>query len=110
MNFKRLMKRATAVLAIVTAVMAFAGCGKEVSIVGEWVCDDYTFVFNEDGTGSENRGGINVQISSYEFKDGVLTLTVSILGTEETDEYDCTLEDDKMTLDDGISTREFTRQ
>lgn len=104
------LKRLTVIMTVVAMIAVFVGCGKKDSIVGTWECDNYTFVFEKDGTGTETLGGINVEISSYSITKDKLSITVSFLGTEETDEYTYTLKKNTLTLDDGSSTWEFTRK
>ena len=53
--------------------------------------DDYAYTFNADGTGTQQIGGINVNISSYQAKDGKLSITVTYLGTDDTTEFTYTL-------------------
>ncbi len=76
---------------ICTCYRAFAGCGKKESVVGTWEGDDYAYTFNADGTGTQQIGGINVNISSYQAKDGKLSITVTYLGTDDTTEFTYTL-------------------
>ena len=66
MNEKgKLWLKILAVAAVLVAVIAvFAGCGKEATIVGTWEGDDYTYTFNDDGTGIQQIGEISVSITS----------------------------------------------
>ena len=83
----KLLKRVSILAVLITVIAVFAGCGKEATVVGTWEGDDYTYTFNDDGTGIQQIGEISVSITSYEAKDGKLSITISFLGTEETDEY-----------------------
>ena len=81
----KLLKRISVLVMMIAVVAAFAGCGKETSVVGTWEGDDYTYTFNSDGTGTQQIGQISIPITSYEAKDGKLSITISFLGTEETE-------------------------
>ena len=100
----RIVRRIGVIAAIVLVVGVFAGCGKKESVVGTWEGDDYTYTFDADGTGTQQIGGINVNISSYTAKDGKLSITVTYLGTEDTTEYTYTLKKDVLTLNNGDDT------
>ena len=100
----KLLKRISALVMMIAVVAAFAGCGKETSVVGTWEGDDYTYTFNADGTGTQQIGGINVNISSYQAKDGKLSITVTYLGTDDTTEFTYTLKKDVLTLTNGDDT------
>lgn len=103
--------RRTGIIAVLVLVAGlFAGCGKKESVVGTWEGDDYTYTFNEDGTGTQQIGDINVNISSYEAKDGKLGITVTFLGTEDTSEYTYTLKKGVLTLTDGDDTITLKRK
>ena len=66
----RVVRRIGIIAVFVLVIGAFAGCGKKESVVGTWEGDDYAYTFNADGTGTQQIGGINVNISSYQAKDG----------------------------------------
>ena len=45
----KLLKRISVLVMMIAVVAAFAGCGKETSVVGTWEGDDYTYTFNSEG-------------------------------------------------------------
>lgn len=92
----KLLKRVSILAVLITVIAVFAGCGKEATVVGTWEGDDYTYTFNDDGTGIQQIGEISVSITSYEAKDGKLSITISFLGTEETDEYTYSIKKNKQ--------------
>lgn len=47
----KLLKRVSILAVLITVIAVFAGCGKEATVVGTWEGDDYTYTFNDDGTG-----------------------------------------------------------
>lgn len=106
----KLLKRISVLIMMIAVVAAFAGCGKETSVVGTWEGDDYTYTFNSDGTGTQQIGQISIPITSYEAKDGKLSITISFLGTEETDEYTYTIKKDVLSLSDGDNTVELNKK
>lgn len=65
----KLLKRVSILAVLITVIAVFAGCGKEATVVGTWEGDDYTYTFNDDGTGIQQIGEISVSITSYEAKD-----------------------------------------
>lgn len=106
----RAVRRIGIISVLVLVVGVFAGCGKKDSVVGTWEGDDYTYTFNVDGTGTQQIGGINVNISSYEAKDGKLSITVTYLGTDDTTEFAYTLKKDVLTLTSGDDTITLNRK
>ena len=103
----KLLKRVSILAVLITVIAVFAGCGKEATVVGTWEGDDYTYTFNDDGTGIQQIGEISVSITSYEAKDGKLSITISFLGTEETDEYTYSIKKNVLSLSDGNNTIEL---
>ena len=65
----KLLKRVSILAVLITVIAVFAGCGKEATVVGTWEGDDYTYTFNDDGTGIQQIGEISVSITSYEAKE-----------------------------------------
>ena len=63
-----------------------------------------------DGTGIQQIGEISVSITSYEAKDGKLSITISFLGTEETDEYTYSIKKNVLSLSDGNNTIELNKK
>lgn len=100
----RAVRRIGIIAVFVFVIGTFAGCGKKESVVGTWEGDDYAYTFNADGTGTQQIGGINVNISSYQAKDGKLSITVTYLGTDDTTEFTYTLKEDVLTLINGDDT------
>ena len=52
----KLLKRVSILAVLITVIAVFAGCGKEATVVGTWEGDDYTYTFNDDGTGIQQIG------------------------------------------------------
>ena len=94
----KLLKRISVLVMMIAVVAAFEGSGKE------------TYTFNSDGTGTQQIGQISIPIISYEAKDGKLSITISFLGTEETDEYTYTIKKDVLSLSDGDNTVELNKK
>ena len=46
------LKRVGVLVTMIAMIGVFAGCGKKTTIVGTWSGDDYTYIFNSDGTGT----------------------------------------------------------
>ena len=59
----KLLKRVSILAVLITVIAVFAGCGKEATVVGTWEGDDYTYTFNDDGTGIQQIGEISVSMS-----------------------------------------------
>ena len=55
----KLLKRVSILAVLITVIAVFAGCGKEATVVGTWEGDDYTYTFNDDGTGIQQIGEID---------------------------------------------------
>ena len=106
----KLLKRVSVLAVLVAVIAVFAGCGKEATVVGTWESDDYTYTFNEDGTGIQQIGEISISITSYEAKDGKLSITVSFLGTEETDEYTYSIKNNVLSLSNNDGTIELNKK
>lgn len=106
----RVVRRIGIIAVFVLVIGAFAGCGKKESVVGTWEGDDYAYTFNADGTGIQQIGEISVSITSYEAKDGKLSITISFLGTEETDEYTYSIKKNVLSLSDGNNTIELNKK
>ena len=106
----RVVRRIGIIAVFVLVIGVFPGCGKKESVVGTWEGDDYTYTFNSDGTGTQQIGQISIPITSYEAKDGKLSITISFLGTEETDEYTYTIKKDVLSLSDGDNTVELNKK
>ena len=92
----KLLKRVSILAVLITVIAVFAGCGKEATVV--------------DGTGIQQIGEISVSITSYEAKDGKLSITISFLGTEETDEYTYSIKKNVLSLSDGNNTIELNKK
>ena len=95
----KLLKRVSILAVLITVIAVFAGCGKEATVVGTW-----------EGTGIQQIGEISVSITSYEAKDGKLSITISFLGTEETDEYTYSIKKNVLSLSDGNNTIELNKK
>ena len=63
---KNIIKSLLLIIAIVAFVLLLTGCGKKADgIVGSWKYDgaDYTYIFNEDGTGSYEAFGNKMEFT-----------------------------------------------
>lgn len=80
----KLLKRVSILAVLITVIAVFAGCGKEATVVGTWEGDDYTYTFNDDGTGIQQ--------------------------TEETDEYTYSIKKNVLSLSDGNNTIELNKK
>ena len=81
---------------LLVALLILTGCGnKSNGIVGQWKYDgaDYTYTFNEDGTGNYNAYGTKMEFT-YELKDD----QISILYTGNTDPFETKYSIDGDTL------------
>lgn len=110
---KALKKITTTILASVM-LFALVACGSD-SIVGTWTStssDDgfsYTFIFEKDGTGSLSLGDVTIPFE-YKVKDDTITLTMTLLGTTEEDEYTYELSGKTLKLtDDADVTIELSK-
>ncbi|SEF86789.1 MULTISPECIES: DUF5640 domain-containing protein [Lachnospira] len=107
-------KKMTTVIFASVLLFTLVACGGSKSVVGTWtsVEDDiaYTFVFEKDGTGSLDLSGVSVPFE-YKVEDDTITLTMTLLGTTEEDEYTYELSDKTLKLtDDANVTIELTKQ
>lgn len=85
---KKFIKSMLLILVLVSTILVFTGCGntnettenkdsKEIknTIVGSWKYDgaDYTYTFNEDGTGDYNAAGTIMEFT-YETEDKKISI------------------------------------
>lgn len=85
---KNVLKITLLLLVLAIAVFALTGCGKKDTnpIVGSWKYDggsDYTYTFNEDGTGNYASGSSKMDFT-YTIKDN----KISILYTGNTSPFE----------------------
>ncbi|MCH5199252.1 MAG: hypothetical protein J1E34_10160, partial [Oscillospiraceae bacterium] len=91
------MKKTVSVILVICCVAAlFCGCQKpEQKIIGTWngsasllgIEADYSFTFNEDGTGKMSAAlDIGVQMT-YTITADTISITTSILGIDNTKDY-----------------------
>ena len=88
---KRISKSLLLMLLLVTTILLLTGCrninktteneaskGTKNTIVGSWKYDgsDYTYTFNEDGTGNYNAGGTIMEFT-YETKDKKISILIN---------------------------------
>ena len=59
---------------LVASILVLAGCGKK-GLVGQWTSEvgNYTYTFNEDGTGNYAYGDIKMEFT-YTAEDGKLSI------------------------------------
>lgn len=96
----KLLKRITVIAAMLVLTLSVIGCKKKNQLVGTWENENYTYTFNEDGTGTEKLGTFEIEISNYTVKGDKLSITISFLGTEDTDEFTYSIKKDTLTISD----------
>lgn len=93
------MKKVCLVIFIVVSLFLVTACGKK-GLVGKWTYESgsYTYVFNDDGTGSYEYGS-NKKVFTYTANEGKL----SILYNGNTIPFETTfeIEDDKLIIKDS---------
>ena len=105
------MKKVVSCILIVCCVAAlFTGCMKpEKEIIGTWngeasilgVVAEYSFTFNEDGTGKMTTA-LDIGVSmTYTITDDKLSVTTSLLGIDNTTVYSYSFGKGTLTLNDG---------
>ncbi|MBQ7639332.1 MAG: hypothetical protein IJS90_10570 [Clostridia bacterium] len=113
------MKKVISVFLVVFCVAALlSSCAKpEKKIIGTWTGSasllgleaDYSFTFNEDGTGKMTTAlEIGVEMT-YTITDEKLSVTTSILGLDNTKEYGYSFDKDTLTLIDGSNAIILTK-
>lgn len=79
---KKVLGIVLTIVMLAVALVTFSACGKKKEeaknpIIGSWKYDgigDYTYTFNEDGTGTYDLGSGNVMEFTYETKDGKISI------------------------------------
>lgn len=113
------MKKTVSILLVVLSlVLMFSGCMKpEDKIIGTWngeasllgVVADYSFTFNEDGTGKMSTA-LEIGVSmTYTISDTTLDITTSVLGISNTKSYTYAFDKNTLTLNDGNDTIVLTK-
>ena len=116
------MKKGIAVIsALLLVLVMLASCGGNSAskLVGSWkgeitalgITTEYTYTFNEDGTGtkaSELVSGVGTSFTYTIGEDGNLTISSSILGVTSTDTYSFTVKDGVLTLTDTSDSTVIT--
>jgi len=113
------MKKAISVVLVVLCVAwLFAACQKpEKQIIGTWngsasllgLEADYSFTFNEDGTGKMTTAlEIGVEMT-YTITEDTISITTSVLGIDNTKDYGYSFDKDTLTLIDGSNAIILTK-
>lgn len=114
------MKKAISVLLVFACVITvFAACGKpEKKILGTWsgesnvlgVVAEYSFTFNEDGTG-KMTAALDIGVAmTYTIDGDQLNITTSVLGISNTKTYTYAFDGDKLILNDGSNQITLTKE
>ena len=114
------MKKVISCVLIVFCVLSvFASCAKpEKKIIGTWtgetnilgVVAEYSFTFNEDGSGKMTTA-LDVGLAmNYTINDGKISITTSVLGISNTNEYTYEFDGDQLILNDGENRIVLTKQ
>ena len=111
-------KLVSCILIVVCVCMLFAGCEKPAQkILGTWngeanflgVVTNYSFTFNEDGTGKMTTA-LDIGVSmTYTLTDENVSITTSLLGIENTTVYTYEFNENTLTLNDGERTIVLTK-
>lgn len=111
---KKFIKSMLLILVLVSTILVFTGCGntnettenkdsKEIknTIVGSWKYDgaDYTYTFNEDGTGDYNAAGTIMEFT-YETEDKKISILFS--GNTAPFESEFSIDGDTLNIIDSF--------
>lgn len=110
------MKKIVAgVLALLVLTTMLCACGGSGSIVGKWVFGGNTYQFNEDNSVSISINGTLNFDGTYEVSGNKITLNVSGMLGDKTEELTYSLKGDTLKLEGDVSlsgsdvSLEFTR-
>lgn len=109
------MKKTISVaLVLIMVLCALSGCAvkPEKAIIGTWTGSkdiligtaEYSFTFNEDGTGSMSTPGISLGVEmKYTITDNNLSIVTTVLGISQTNNYTMEFTENTLVLtgDDG---------
>ena len=111
-------KTVSLILVVLSVVLLLTGCMKpEKKIIGTWngeatllgVVAEYSFTFNEDGTGKMSTG-MDIGVSmTYTISDTQLDITTSVLGINSTKTYTYAFDKNTLTLNDGSDSIVLTK-
>ncbi len=87
------------------------------ALVGSWTGEveglELIYTFNDDATGSvtmtEEGEDVDVPFTYNVPEEGTLTISVEFAGEVDSEDASYTVDGDTLTMDDGSSTVEFTR-
>ena len=106
---KRLMEIIAIITVLITTMFALTGCTKNKkeekkdpnTIVGTWKCDggDYTYHFNEDGTGDYSYYGAKMEFT-YKTEGNKLSITYN--GSTAAFETEYSIDDDTLNVKDSF--------
>lgn len=109
------IKKILVLLVLFASIVALTGCGKKKDeapknpILGSWKYDgaEFTYTFNEDGTGSYNAMGNNMEFTYTTDGD-----KISILYTGNTVPFETTFEinDDTLNVKDSFGADVFYKK
>ena len=107
------MKITACVLLAAMLLSVMVSCaGGSASIVGKWVATvegiETSVEFNADGTGKMGAMGMNFDMT-YKADASKITVTISMMGMEETTEFTYKLNGNKLALTADGETVEYTK-
>lgn len=110
----KLRKNAVIVLLTLVLALSLIGCSKGKSgLVGTWYGEEdgisVEYTFNADETGSVKLMEMSIE-TSYKTDGDKLNLTMSLLGTEQSQEYTYEVSGDTLKLTYEGSTAELKRK
>ena len=110
----KLRKRAVVLLLTLVLALSLIGCGKGKSgLVGTWIGEEegitVEYTFNSNGTGNVKLMEMSLE-TSYKTDGDKLLITMSLLGTEQTQEYTYEVSGDTLKLDFEGSVAELKRK
>lgn len=97
------MKKILAMLLAIAMMVMLCACGGGGSIIGKWAFGVNTFEFNEDNTVSISVNGALNYDGTYEVAEDKITVTVTGLTGEQTEEFTYELKGDTLTLTGDIT-------
>lgn len=101
---KKTLTIALLILAIALISLVLTGCEKKSEgIVGQWKYDgaDYTYTFNEDGTGNYNAMGT---IMEFTYSTDANKLSITYTGNTSPFETEYTIDGDTINIKDSFGS------
>ncbi len=119
-EFFTLKKTVAVISALLLVLVMLASCGNSANkLVGSWkgeitalgITTEYTYTFNEDGTGTKASNLVSGVGTSFTYtvgEDGNLTISSSILGIATTETYSFEIKSGVLTLTDTSDSSVIT--